>query len=53
MVGTVRTAEQLQFNIDKQGYYVPAKYITDDLLPIRYIALHEEAIGNQCSVPST
>ena len=50
MVGTVRTPEQLQFNIDKQGYYVPAKYITDDLLPIRYIALHEEDLGNESGI---
>lgn len=50
MVGTVRTPEQLQFNIEKQGYYVPAKYITDDLLPIRYIALHEEALGNESGI---
>ena len=45
MVGTVRTAEQLQFNLDKNGYYVPAKYISDKQLPIRYIALHEQGIG--------
>ena len=50
MVGTVRTPEQLQFNIDKQGYYVPAKYITDELLPIRYIALHEEDLGNESGI---
>ena len=50
MVGTVRTSEQLQFNIDKNGYYVPAKYITEDQLPIRYIALHEEGLGNESGI---
>ena len=50
MVGTVRTPEQLQFNIDKSGYYVPAKYITEDQLPIRYIALHEEGLGNKSGI---
>ena len=50
MVGTVRTAEQLQFNIEKQGYYVPAKHITDKQLPIRYIALHEEGLGNESGI---
>jgi len=50
MVGTVRTAEQLQFNIDKNGYYVPAKYITEDQLPIRYIALHEENLWNESGI---
>lgn len=46
MVGTVRTAEQLQFNIDKRGYYAPAKYITEKQLPVRYIALHEDGVGD-------
>lgn len=46
MVGTVRTAEQLQFNLDNRGYYAPAKFISTGQLPIRYIALHEEGIGS-------
>lgn len=50
MVGTVRSKEQLDFNMDKKGYYVPAKYITDDDLPIRYIALHEEGIGGESGI---
>ena len=50
MVGTVRTAGQLQFNIDKCGYYVPAKYVTENQLPIRYIALHEEGIGDESGI---
>ena len=45
MVGTVRTKEQLQFNLEKKWYYVPASYINDDVLPIRYIALHEQGVG--------
>lgn len=47
MVGTVRTDEQLKFNIEKNGYYVPAKFISNDMLPIRYIALHEQDIGSE------
>ena len=50
MVGTVRSKEQLDFNMDKKGYYVPAKYITDDDLPIRYIALHEENLGGESGI---
>lgn len=50
MVGTVRSKEQLDFNMDKKGYYVPAKYITDDDLPIRYIALHEENLGGKSGI---
>lgn len=46
MVGTVRTQEQLQFNLRNRGYYVPAKYITEDQLPVKYIALHEQGIGD-------
>ena len=48
MVGTVRSEEQLHFNLQNRGYYVPAKFITDAQLPIRYIALYEEDIGD-CS----
>lgn len=50
MVGTVRTKEQLDFNLDKKGYYVPARYISNDNLPIRYIALHEENLGDKSGV---
>jgi len=46
MVGTVRTQEQLKFNLERKGYYVPAKHITKDKMPIRYIALYEQNIGN-------
>ena len=47
MVGTVRTEDQLKFNMEKNGYYVPAKFISNDMLPIRYIALHEQDIGSE------
>lgn len=47
MVGTVRTDEQLKFNMEKKGYYVPAKFISNDMLHIRYIALHEQDIGSE------
>ena len=50
MVGTVRTKEQLDFNIEKNGYYVPAKYISTDILPIKYIALHEQGLGGASEI---
>ena len=50
MVGTVRTAEQLQFNLDKRGYYVPAGYIDDSSLPIKYVALYEEGLGGNSGI---
>ncbi len=46
MVGTVRTQEQMQFNLENNCYYVPARFITEDMLPIKYIALYEEDIGS-------
>ena len=45
MVGTVRTPEQLQFHLKKQGYYVPARHIERNPAAILYIALHEECLG--------
>ena len=50
MVGTVRTPEQLQFHLDKQGYYVPARHIAPEQFPIRYIALHEEDVGERSGI---
>lgn len=50
MVGTVRTKEQLKFNLENKWYYVPARFITDDVLPIRYIALHEEGVGTESGI---
>jgi hypothetical protein len=50
MVGTVRTAEQLRYNIDERCYYVPAKYVSEDKLPIRYIALYEKGLGNESGI---
>lgn len=50
MIGTVRTAEQLEFCVENKGYYVPARYISEAQLPIRYIALHEENIGNDSGI---
>lgn len=50
LVGTVRTPEQLQFHLDKRGYYVPARHLTKDQFPIRYIALHEEDLGEKSGI---
>lgn len=47
MVGSVRTEEQLKFNIEKRGYYVPARFVSENELPIKYIALHEENVGEE------
>ena len=46
MIGTVRDGQQLEFILKYSGYYVPANFISEDRLPIRYIALHEQGIGS-------
>ncbi len=50
MVGTVRTPEQLQFHLDKQGYYTPARHLSKERFPIRHIALHEEDLGEKSGI---
>ncbi len=45
MVGTVRTAAQLEYNLSGCTYYVPAKFIKKEQLPIRYIALFEKDVS--------
>jgi hypothetical protein len=45
MVGTVRTPEQLQYNLTSCTYYAPAKFVSETRLPVTYIALHEQGIG--------
>lgn len=47
MVGTVRTAEQLDYCLKTGCYYVPAQVLQDAPFPTLYIALHEEEIGTQ------
>lgn len=45
MVGTVRSEEQLRFNLSKNNYHVPAKFISKYNFPVKYIALYEEFEG--------
>ena len=42
MVGTVRSIEQLQHNLEKNNYHVPAKFISKYNLPIKQIAIYED-----------
>lgn len=50
MVGTVRSREQLEFNLSHRGYYVPEKHLSEEQLPIGYIALHEEHLGQEAGI---
>lgn len=47
LVGTVRTAEQLDYCLETKQYYVPAKFLDDAPFPLDSIALHEEDIGTE------
>ncbi len=41
MLGTVRNREQLHYNLSHNCYYVPARFMAEDQMPVTYIALHE------------
>jgi len=41
LVGALSNKIQLEFNLNKKFYHVPAKFISEDNLPIRYIALYQ------------
>ena len=45
MVGTVRSARQLRYNLKSRSYYAPARFVSEKRLPVTYIALHEQGIG--------
>ncbi len=45
MVGTVRSEDQLCFNLSKNNYHVPAKFISKYNFPVKHIALYEEFEG--------
>ena len=45
MIGAVRTEEQLRFNLEQGGYYVPVRYMPEEQRNIAWIALHEENVG--------
>lgn len=42
MVGTVRSWEQLSYNLSHRCYYVPGRFLTEENFPVQYIALHEK-----------
>ena len=41
LVGSLSSINQLNYVLDKKLYYVSAKYISEDRLPIRYVALYQ------------
>lgn len=47
LVGTVRTAQQLDYCLGTRQYYIPSKFMDNAPFPLDSIALHEEDIGTQ------
>ena len=45
LVGSVRSQEQLNYCLETNHYYVPEKYIAENDLPIKYVAIYEDQIG--------
>jgi len=41
LVGSLSNKKQLELNLVKKFYHVPAKYISENDLPIRYVALYQ------------
>jgi len=41
LVGSLSNEQQLKYNLEKGFYHVPAKFIPEKNLPIRYIALYQ------------
>lgn len=41
LVGPLSNKNQLEFILSKKFYHVPAKYMSEDNLPVRYVALYQ------------
>lgn len=41
LIGTFRSRQQFETCFDKNFYYIPVKQVTDDRLPIHYVALYQ------------
>jgi hypothetical protein len=52
LVGSVGSREQFEDNIARKYYYVPAKYISQEQLPIHYVAIYQSSakFGGQSGI---
>ncbi len=50
LVGTVRSDGQFAFCMEAKAYYVPAKTVTPDQLPVEKIALYEEGLSRLAGI---
>lgn len=41
LVGSLRNEEQLRINLNKKFYHMPARYLKEKDLPVRYVALYQ------------
>jgi len=41
LVGSLKSADQLKINLEKNFYYVPAKFISETNLPVRHVSLYQ------------
>lgn len=41
LVGALRSKKQLEISLSNKFYHVPAKYVSEDDLPVRYVALYQ------------
>lgn len=42
LIGAVRSLHQLKYNIENNCYYVPARFVNSDNLPVKCIAIYED-----------
>lgn len=50
LVGTVRSDEQFAWCMSARAYYVPAKTLPADVLPVAEIALYEEGLNRKAGI---
>jgi len=47
IIGTVRSSEQLKYNLENNCYYTPARFVEKENLPVKSIAIYEaDEAGN-------
>ncbi len=50
LIGTVRSDEQFDYCMTSNTYYIPAKTVTPDDLPVAVIALYEEGLSRRAGI---
>jgi hypothetical protein len=50
LIGTVRSDEQFDYCMTSHTYYIPAKTVTPEELPVRVVALYEEGLSRRAGI---